>query len=327
MKQSALLCLFAAAFAANISPLAEAATVGNPESWTNSLTEGWTNQNWGAVQVPLSVESKALKVAFPVDSFPAFYSTVITAFTNASKGHFTGDYFAGGVADISFRFFCQFQVDAESNAPVVQVLFRNDQTGRLWQHRLSGLRTNEWLDIAVPLEFASFTTESASNAWSDFFQDMRSISWMGVWIKRNSHTAAQTYRLDDFQLIGPGTDYSIWIDQYADGTGVGKQNKLPRGDLDDDGLANWDEWIAGTPADSANEQFTVRIQTTGASTATVAQLTWDSHEGRRYSVLRTTGSLAAFDVVATNLATNLFTDATATNSAPCFYRLGVQRAN
>lgn len=307
----------------SVALTAQAATVQLPESWTNNNLAGWTNQDLSITPAPLTVEAQALKLVFAPGDFN-LYSTVVMASTNASGARFVGDYFAGGVADITFRLRCVYQLDVETNAPTTQLWFYNDKTSRLWKYPIASPPTGVWTTVTVPIEYSLFSTESSNNQWSAFLEDVTNMSWVGVWFACNAPKATETFQIDDFQLLGPGVEYATWIGQYPEGTGIGGRHRFPHGDLDGDGISNWDEWTAGTEADDSNDVFRLRIDAPDITGGPV-KLSWDAKTARRYSLWRTASAIGQFSSVATNLDTNTYADATSTNTSACFYRLSVIR--
>jgi len=112
-----------------------------------------------------------------------------------------------------------------------------------------------------------------------------------------------------------------WAQQYGlptDGTG-------DYADSDSDGLNNWQEWIAGTiPTNSASVLI---LQLPTAAIGTGIKLMWQSVNTRTY-YLQCSTNLPFFSSIRSNLVgqagTTSFTDTTATNGGPYFYRVGVQ---
>jgi hypothetical protein len=95
-------------------------------------------------------------------------------------------------------------------------------------------------------------------------------------------------------------------------------------DSDGDGHNNWQEWRAGTVPTNSLSVLRMLLPSSGASGLNV---TWSSTSGRSYWLDRST-NLPVFSTVASNLPglsnMTLFSDLTATNSGPYFYRVGVQ---
>jgi parallel beta-helix repeat protein len=98
-------------------------------------------------------------------------------------------------------------------------------------------------------------------------------------------------------------------------------------DPDRDGMNNWQEWRCGTDPTNALSVLKLLAPTGDVSGVTVS---WQSVTNRSYWLERATNlaSAPAFSSIASNLAgqlgTTSYTDTTATNGGPFFYRVGVQ---
>ena len=116
--------------------------------------------------------------------------------------------------------------------------------------------------------------------------------------------------------------------QFADpaNLGEGNCNRLPTGDLDGDGMANYTEWLAGTSAANSSEVLRVRTQQ-GRPQGTDMVLKWDSVAGRTYSVWCTTDLKGTFERVTSELQPtppeNTYTGAAPSSGGACFYRIQV----
>ena len=98
-------------------------------------------------------------------------------------------------------------------------------------------------------------------------------------------------------------------------------------------MNNWQEWRCGTCPTNKLSVLTMLAPTIGVSGVTVS---WQSVANRSYWLERATNlalsdeppTLQPFSGIASNLAgqlgTTSYTDATATNSGPFFYRVGIQ---
>ena len=128
----------------------------------------------------------------------------------------------------------------------------------------------------------------------------------------------------EFQAQVTGT-FSNWLQQYnlsTDGT-------ADCADSDSTGMINWQKWIAGlNPTNTAS----VLVMTSAASTNASSGITvsWQSVPNRTYYLLRASylGAQSAYSAIQSNIVgqagTTSYTDASATNGVPYFYRVSVQ---
>ena len=92
-------------------------------------------------------------------------------------------------------------------------------------------------------------------------------------------------------------------------------------------MNNYGEWRSDTIPTNA---LSVLRMVSAANNASCADVTWQSVPTRSYWLERTTslGVATAFQTVATNIVgaagTKTYTDTTATNGGPYFYRVGVE---
>jgi hypothetical protein len=128
----------------------------------------------------------------------------------------------------------------------------------------------------------------------------------------------------EFQAQATGT-FAAWLQQY----GLPIDGSADDADSDADGMNNWQEWLAGTiPTNAASVLVMLPpVATGGANGVTVS---WQSVNTRTYNLQRVTNlaSPSGFSVIQSNLvgeaSSTSFTDTSATNGGPYFYRVGVQ---
>ena len=99
-------------------------------------------------------------------------------------------------------------------------------------------------------------------------------------------------------------------------------------DSDDDGMNNWQEWIAGT--DPTNAASALRmLAPSGVTNGPGVNVSWQSVSGISYFIERSTNltNQPAFSLLQTNIpgqpGTTTYTDTSAVGAGPFFYRVGV----
>lgn len=142
----------------------------------------------------------------------------------------------------------------------------------------------------------------------------------------NPRIVAGTVDVGAYEYPAPASAISYaWIQQYGLAVNAGTDTA----DADGDGMSNYAEWRAGTNPTNASSllQMTSAVPTNNASGVTIL---WQSVGGINYLVQRGSNLSAqpVFTTVATGIAgqagNTSYTDATATNNVPYFYRVGVQ---
>jgi hypothetical protein len=309
------------------------ALVGAPETWDGGTVAGWIN--YDAVNekpVTLLPENGGLKITFRSQSVktpPEEY--IIEAGTNASQGWFAGNYASSGVTGLSFRIVCDRQVE-------ISALLYNNESKRLWRYRVPDVRTGEWMTVQVPLTPSGMGAGSGGAEWGEFEQDLQNVAWVGVSIERNSSMNLQVYRLDDFVLQGI-PEFGAWMAQFPHpaGYGAGGCVGLPEGDLDGDGMCNYDEWIAGTSAGDMTNTFRLRIdraptEGAGASPGTGLVIKWPSAPNRKYCIWRSTNLAEGFvklggDEIEATPPENTLVDAAVISGEAYYYKAEVRRVD
>ena len=127
-----------------------------------------------------------------------------------------------------------------------------------------------------------------------------------------------------YEFRGAGTgEFAAWLQQY----GLALDGSADFRDSDSDGLNNWQEWIAGTTPTNASSVLKLSLPTGDGPGLTVG---WQSIGGKSYYLDRSTSlaSTNCFLSIQSNIVgqagMTIYTDASATNGGPYFYRVGVQ---
>ena len=144
-------------------------------------------------------------------------------------------------------------------------------------------------------------------------------------LEGNPRIQGGTVDLGAYEYQNPSSVLSYaWAKQF----GLPTDGSADSQDNDGDRLSNYGEWLAGTNPTNAQSVLQMLWPSNAASGLKVS---WQSVNGRTYFLQQSTntGAQPPFLTIRSNLigqtGRTTFTDGTATNSGPYFYRVGVQQ--
>jgi len=140
----------------------------------------------------------------------------------------------------------------------------------------------------------------------------------------NARIAGGTVDVGAYEFQSPASQISYaWLQKH----GFATDGSADSADPDGDGMGNWGEWRSDTIPTNALSALRL-VNATNSPTG--AKVTWQSVNTRFYFLTRAIdlGLASPFQTIATNIVgvtgTKTYTDTSATNGGPYFYRVGVQ---
>ena len=148
----------------------------------------------------------------------------------------------------------------------------------------------------------------------------------GTDLDGNPRTAGGTVDIGAYEFQNPRSIISYaWLQQF----GLPTDGSVDYTNLDSTGFSVYQDWIAGLDPTNAASVLVMSSDVSGDAISGIT-VTWQSVDNRTYYVQRAVDLTAqpAFSSIQSNLVgqagTTSFTDTTATNGGPYFYRVGVQ---
>jgi hypothetical protein len=300
-------------------PLAAFAQVPmeNAQSWTDPGTAGWSNRS---PEAALTNPGGFLELRHGAQSQPKSVADIAQGAVGP------------GVlpTNIAFRF-----TASDATPSALRLYLHSSHRDHSWYVNLTPPQAGEDVAFDVPVNKAAAAWGMGPNSTEDdFLTDLRSMDWVGVYVRRHGEVAPQSYRIDDFTLRGlqftDDDDMDGMPNGWESGHGLDRADwHDARLDKDGDGLNNYGEFRSGTLPDDPDSFFRVEIaETNGPASARSVVLRWQSIPDRRYTVWRAEGLGGEFTRLRQGLDatpdTNEYMDAGATNVRCFFYRVQVE---
>jgi hypothetical protein len=284
--------------------------VHSVETWAGQGTAGWSN---GSPQAALANAGGWLELKHGKQDAPA-------SAADTARGLVPPHVMP---TNMSFRFL------AVHDAPsALRLCFHSAREDHTWYVSLPPPRAGRETAFDVPVNRSAGWSMGPVSRDDQFQSDLRSVDWVGVYVRRHGDVAAQAYRVDDFALSGlrytDDDDMDGMADWWEDRHG------LDRGDWRDARTdKDRDEFRAGTLPEDADSSFRVDIAVTNRGpTAAGVVLRWPSIPDRTYGVWRADGLGSGFTRLRAGLpatpSTNEYVDAGSTNGRCFFYRVQVE---
>jgi hypothetical protein len=274
-------------------------------------------------------EGSAVTISFPAQSQPPMplLCDLLIGGTDPANV-FTGDLLGAGYSGIRFK------IAGNGSKPESISLVIHQKDGRYtreWVNTRVGVSETpgEWMITLIPLaREPDWTTGFISKMSKDelWAYDLAAVQTMILRIVP-SGTAAQSYSISDFQLVGPGV-----ISQAANLTplqayfGVSSVSEMTAEmyalDSDGDGMSDYNEILAGMDPYNAASVFAANMSK-GLGKNTVV---WSGVLGKRYGIMRSTDLSKGFELIASAITCNAtglmqYDDYNPVADAPNFYKI------
>lgn len=288
-------------------------TVGARETWSDSGLSGCTNATGSAILGNLD-------------------DTVVARFAPQAQPTFEYDVLSRPVEPGILPTRVSLRIQAVTVSPSsARLCLHSRASGRRWHVSLPELEPGIWHEIAAAVDADGSWISGPNSTEEQFLADIRSVDWVGVYIRRRAAAAAQYYKIDGFRIQGIALD--------SDGDGIPdiyerrhSMNEQHKGDgsldNDRDGMTNYREYRAGSNPNDDQSRFWVQISREEGPAGEGVVLHWDSISNRTYAVWRTDRLSGDFEKIADSIETappeNVFSDPAATNAGPYFYRIQVE---
>ncbi|MBT3193668.1 MAG: hypothetical protein HN341_14065 [Verrucomicrobia bacterium] len=306
-----------AALAVGVTIAMAAAPVDRVETWSAPGIAGWTNSA-DPTKVVLSNPGNYLNLEFSSTEAPqSLEDTVRMAI-------------GSGMLLTNLTFVIEAVDIFPSSA---SVSLHSAAEGHVWTRSFPLTNVSQSASIEVPVAFSAGWFRGIRDTETQFLSDLRTVDWVGVSLSKHATTKSQNYALDDFRIQGVlfsgDADMDYMADAWENSHGLDASDYSDAGlDADGDGMSNYAEYRTGSDPNDFSSRFEVDVDTIEGATGVSFELEWASLVDREYTIWRSTNLLDGFTPLVTGEVgvppTNVFTDATATDAGPYFYRIEVE---
>ncbi|NQT91784.1 MAG: hypothetical protein HQ559_03410 [Lentisphaerae bacterium] len=309
-----VVAILVAILVAPLSALAEYSPTNRTDTWTDPGTAGWTSRY---SEVELSNPGTILNVRHGSQASPSF----------------SADIAAGGLpvgvmpSNISYRF------RSDHVAPsAIRTCFHSSRSGNTWHHSHTPPAPGQQESFALPVDYSTCWIKGPVQTEDEFLDDLRSVDWIGVYIRRHGDIVPQDYEIDDFTVQGMfylhDDDMDGMENDWEDDHSLNRDDwRDAQIDADGDGMSNFAESRAGTQPRNILSFFRLHVRHKDGGPVPV-ELKWDSISNRTYRIWRGTSVMEKLDILEEGVEstpfTNIYDDTTATNSTLYIYQVEVE---
>jgi len=289
----------------------------NLENWSGAGTADWTNE--ATSDVLLSNPGGHLNAAYQPQSAPKYVEDAVRV----------------PIASGSYITNVSFKLSALDYKPSkLRVQFHSSESDNTWSLTLTPPEPGNQIVVDKPLAFSAGWSIGANSPEAQFLNDLWSVDWVGVYIRRNADIEAQNYSLDDFLIRGlfyiVDNDLDGMADSWEETYGLNSNDVNDATlDKDGDGVNNYAEYRAGSDPENSASLFLTEIDRISVGEETVSfELRWDSIANRSYTVWKSADLSGSFFKLEQGVhptpPENIHEDPAETNASARFYRVEVE---
>lgn len=289
----------------------------NLDTWSDVGVSGWTNE--ATSDVLLSNPGGSLNASHQPQTAPKYVEDTVKI--PVASGSY--------ITNISFALSA-----LEYKPSKLRVQFHSTESDDVWSLDLTAPEPGNQIVVNEPLTFSAGWSIGADSPEAQFLNDLWSIDWVGIEIRRNADIETQNYSIDDFLIRGlfyiVDDDLDKMADSWEETYGLNSNDVNDAGlDKDGDGMSNYAEYRAGSDPENPNSLFLMEIDRISVGGEIVSfELRWDSIENRSYTIWKATDLNENFFKLEEGIhptpSENVYEDPAETNGSVRFYRVEVE---